>query len=80
MAENYKPVNALLLYNAFLAGSLGRADAFDLTGMPERSARRLLAQLKEDGLLSETSRRSPLKRKIPEHAEPFYFPQLAPGS
>ena len=80
MAGRYKPVTALLLYNAFLAGSLERADAIDLTGMPERSARRLLAQLKEEGLLSETSSRSPLKWEIPEHAEPFYFPQLAPGA
>lgn len=42
----YRPLAALLLYNAFLAGSLERADALELTGMPERSARRLLAQLK----------------------------------
>ena len=80
MIGKYKPITALLLYNAFLAGSLERADAIELTGMPERSARRLLAQLKEDGLLSETSSRSPLKWEIPEHAEPFYFPQLAPGA
>jgi len=76
----YRPLAALLLYNAFLAGSLERADALELTGMPERSARRLLAQLKKDGLLSETSSRSSLKWEIPEHAEPFYFPQLAPGA
>lgn len=80
MTGNFKPVTALILYNAFLTGSLERAEAIELTGMPERSARRLLAQLKEDGLLSETSSRSPLKWEIPEHAEPFYFPQLAPGS
>ena len=30
------------------------------------------------GLLSETSSRSHLKCEIPGHAEPFYFPQLAP--
>jgi len=35
----YKPVTALLLYNAFLAGSLERAKAIDLTGVPERSAK-----------------------------------------
>ncbi len=80
MVGKYKPLTALLLYNAFLTGALERADALDLTGMPERSARRLLAQLKEDGLLSETSSRSPLRWEIPEHAEPFYFPQLAPGA
>ncbi|MGO1693274.1 MAG: hypothetical protein ACTHY7_09640 [Marinobacter sp.] len=80
MTGNFKPVTALILYNAFLTGSLERAEAIELTRMPERSARRLLAQLKEDGLLSETSSRSPLKWEIPEHAEPFYFSQLAPGS
>ena len=80
MTGKYKPVTALLLYNAFLAGSLERADAIDLTGMPERSARRLLTQLKKEGLLSETSSRSPPKWEIPEHAEPFYFPQLALGA
>jgi DNA-binding IclR family transcriptional regulator len=80
MIGKYKPITALLLYNAFLAGHLERADAIELTGVPERSARRLLAQLKEDGLLSETSSRSLLKWEIPEHAEPFYFPQLAPSA
>jgi Fic family protein len=80
MTRKYRPITVLLLYNAFLAGSLERADAIDLTGMPKRSAIRLLAQLKKEGLLSETSSRSPLKWDIPEYAEPFYFPQLAPGA
>ncbi len=30
-------------------------------------------------LLDLASSRSPLKWEIPEHAEPYYFPQLAPG-
>jgi hypothetical protein len=46
--------------------------------MPDRSARRLLSQLKADGLLSETSSKSPLRWEIPEHAEAWYFPELAP--
>ena len=79
MKGKYKPVTALLLYNAFLAGSLDRSDAIALTGMSERSARRLLGQMKDDGLLSETSSRSALRWEIPEHAEPFYFPHLTPG-
>ncbi|MDX1457303.1 MAG: Fic family protein [Marinobacter sp.] len=74
-----KPVAALVLYNAFLHGSLQRSEAIALTGMHERNARRLLSQLKREGLLSETSSKSPLKWEIPEHAEPWYFPQLAPG-
>lgn len=31
------------------------------------------------GLLSESSSRSPLRWEIPEHAEPWYFPNLTPG-
>ncbi len=74
-----KEVAALILYNAFVKGELERSLVFELCGMPERSARRLISQLKEDGLLSETSSRSPLKWAIPEHAEPWYFPNLALG-
>jgi len=74
-----KEVAALILYNAFVHGKLERKMAFELCGMPDRTARKLLAQLKEDGLLSETSSRSPFYWQIPEHAEPWYFPQLTPG-
>lgn len=74
-----KPVAALILYNAFVLGKLDRTIAFELCAMPERSARRLLSQLREEGLLSETSSKSPLRWAIPEHAEPWYFPQLTPG-
>ena len=74
-----KEAASLILYNAFVKGELERSLAYELSGMPERSARRLLGQLKDDGLLSETSSKSPLKWEIPEHAEPWYFPNLAPG-
>ncbi len=73
-----KPSAVLVLYSAFIHGEISRAHSLELCAMPERSARRLLSQLKADGLLSETSSRSPLRWEIPEHAEPWYFPQLAP--
>jgi len=74
-----KEVAGLVLYNAFINGKLNRALALELCAMPERSARRLLAQMKEEGLLSEESSRSSLSWEIPQHAEPWYFPQLSPG-
>jgi len=67
-----------VLYNAFISGGLSRSLAIESCGMPERTARRLLAQLKEEGLLSETSSRSDIFWEIPTHAEPWYFPQLTP--
>lgn len=75
-----KEVAGLVLYNAFISGKLGRAHALELCAMPERTARRLLAQLKDEGLLSEESSRSALLWGIPEHAEPWYFPQLMPAA
>ena len=71
---------ALVLYNAFIFGKLSRPLAIESCGMPERTARRLLAQLKEEGLLSETSSRSDIAWEIPNHAEPWYFPQLTPAA
>ncbi len=71
-----KPVASLILYTAFQQGEIDRAQALELCAMPERSARRVLSQLKSEGLLSETSSKSPLCWEIPEHAEPWYFPNL----
>ncbi|GAA5125968.1 hypothetical protein [Alloalcanivorax gelatiniphagus] len=64
---------------AALEGQLDRAEALELAGQnSERNNRRLISQLRDEGLLSETNNRSPLQWAIPEHAEPWYFPELAP--
>ncbi len=73
-----KPEAGLILYHAFMAGEVSRAHAIQMCPGGERNARRLLKQLKDEGLLSETSSRSPLKWEIPEHALPWYFPSLEP--
>ena len=79
ISAGIKEAASLVLYQAFIHGELERHMAYELCGMPDRSARRLLAQLKEEGLLTETSSRAPLRWSIPEHAEPWYFPELVPG-
>jgi Fic family protein len=78
MTESLKPSAALVLYTAFIHGEIERSEALELCAMPDRSARRLLSQLKKEGLLSEASTKSPLRWEIPEHAEKWYFPELAP--
>ena len=71
---------ALILEQAFLSGELDRAKAKALVGASDRTASRLISQLLDEGLLSASSKMAPLFFEIPEHAEPWYFPDLAPGS
>ena len=59
--------------SAKVAGRIG------VNWIKERSGRRLLSSLKSDGLISETSSKSPFRWEIPEHAEPWYFPNLTLG-
>ncbi len=77
ISGSLKPVAATLLYTAFIQGELGRAQAIELTGMEQRTARRLISQLKQEGLLSEKNNKSPLKWEVPDHIEPWYFPGLS---
>lgn len=76
ISASLKSTASLILSTAFQQGEIDRAQALELCAMPERSARRVLSQLKSEGLLSETSSKSPLRWEIPEHAEPWYFPNL----
>lgn len=48
-----KPTVGLVVYNVFIQVSPDRKQASALTGMHERSARKLLISLKEEGLLSK---------------------------
>jgi Fic family protein len=87
--ENYvasrsdlKPAARWVLYQAFIQGSISRADALGLTAeREERTARRLLKKLREEELLIDADpkdSRSPLLWAVPEHAESRYFPKLSP--
>lgn len=78
VAETLPPIASQLLWLAFIQGELDRGQALRLCAMPERSARRLLSQLKNEGLLSETSNKSTLRWEIPDHTEAWYFPGLVP--
>jgi hypothetical protein len=51
-----------------------------ITGMPERSARNVLGQLLEKGLLVSESQKSPVQIGFPTSAVGYYFPRLYPES
>ncbi|KPQ27293.1 MAG: Crp family regulatory protein [Marinobacter excellens HL-55] len=77
-----KPAAKWVLYQAFIQGSISRADALGLTAEhEERTARRLLKKLRDEGLLIDVDprdSRSPLLWAVPERAETKYFPKLSP--
>jgi Fic family protein len=68
---------APVLQQAFLMGEIRREDMAQISGLQQASARKLFQQLKAEGFLTETSSRSPLYWAIPDHAETWYFPDLA---
>jgi Fic family protein len=75
---NLRPEASKLLERAFLSGEFPRSEVAEISGLGLATARKLVQQLKEEGLLTETSSRSPLRWAIPEHAERYYLPELSP--
>ena len=51
-------------------------DALEAMAMPERSARRQISLMRAEGLLVSDNKSAPLRWAIPEHAEPWLFPDL----
>ena len=70
---------ARLIEKAFILGEFPRGEMDSFSGLGHSVTRKLIKQLKGEGLLSDTSSRSPLRWAIPEHAERYYFPDLAPA-
>ena len=71
-----KPEAVRLLEKAFIYGEFPRKDMEKISGLGSSVTRKLVQQLKAEGLLTETSSRSPLRWAIPGHAERYYLPGL----
>ena len=71
-----KPEAARILKVAFTEGEVKRGSIPEITGMNKNTARKLVQQMKEDGLLTETSTKSPLHIGIPDHIERYLLPGL----
>jgi Fic family protein len=68
--------SAHLLRDLMYRGSVGRGEVARITGLPERTARRVTHDLLEEGFLSSDSPRAPLRFRIPAHAGAYFFPDL----
>lgn len=73
-----KPEAVKFIEKAFIYGEIKKEEMEKISGLGLSVTRKLVQQMKEEGLLTETSSRSPLKWAIPDHAERYYLPELSP--
>ena len=69
---------ARLLEEALIRGELDRGEAPRVTGLPERSARRVLNDLTARGLLASTTPKGRVSLRFPTHSLEVLFPKLLP--
>jgi Fic family protein len=73
-----KPEAVEALHYVAIAGPIERARFMAMTGLPERTARRVLASLLDFGVLTTTSSRAPVSFGVPLRGLRFLFPRLWP--
>ena len=71
-----KPEAYLLLEEAAGRGEFARGDADRITRLPERTARVVLAQVIDMGLLGSDTPKGPVSLRFPSAALDLLFPQL----
>jgi Fic family protein len=76
--EKLKPEGARLLEEALIRGEFDRGEASRITGLPERTARRLVNDTVEAGYLASTTPKGPLSLRFPLDALDVLFPRLFP--
>ena len=74
--DKLKPEAQRLLEEALLRGEFGRGEITRITGLPERSARRVLADVIEDGLLASETPKAPVSLRFPTKSHDDLFPKL----
>lgn len=74
----FKPEAVYLLREAFLRGQFERGEIARITGLPERTARRVALDLITSGLLKSDTPKGALYLGFPEEALEYLFPRLYP--
>ncbi|MDD5674495.1 MAG: hypothetical protein PHC61_10040 [Chitinivibrionales bacterium] len=74
--SRFRPQTTRLLHQLVFRGSIPRSELPDLLGLEERTSRRLVQFLFEDGFIKSPTSRAPLYFAIPAHAAPYIFPGL----
>lgn len=74
----FRPESGAILRAVLLRGWLPRGEALRATGLPERTARVLLASLVAEGLLVSETPKGPVRLAFPSRVAPYCFPGLYP--
>ena len=74
-----KPESAYLYLHAFRMGEIERGEASRITGLPERTARDVLASLAAEGFLLSDSPKGKVRAGFPVHALGSLLPNLYPA-
>ncbi|KDA04190.1 Fic family protein [Hyphomonas oceanitis] len=77
-SETLKPEAAFLLEEALIRGEFERGTAPRITGLPERTARRVLGDVVNAGLLASDTPKGPVSLRFPTDALELLFPRLYP--
>ena len=77
-SSTLKPQAAALLEEALMCGEFERGEVARITGLPERTARRVLTDVTEVGLLASSTPKGPVSLRFPESALEELFPKLYP--
>lgn len=75
-----KPEAFPLLQEAALRGEFPRGDADRITRLPERTARIVLGQVIDEGLLDSETSKGPVSLRFPTKSLDLLFPQLFPAA
>jgi Fic family protein len=73
-----KPEAVRLFEEALIRGQFERGDIERITGLPERSARRILSSAIDAGLLASETEKGPVSLRFPDDALEILFPRLYP--
>jgi Fic family protein len=75
-SETLKPESSRLLEEALVRGEFDRGEVSRITGLPERTARRVLNDVVTEGLLASTTPKGPVSLRFPSKSLEFLFPRL----
>lgn len=75
-SRTLKPESSRLLEEALMRGEYDRGEAARITGLPERSARRVLNDVLAEGLLASATQKGPVSLRFPTESLEIFFPRL----